>query len=110
MWNGIIIADDMNFHNGSERMPFTKSSTNFLRRPDVDGRPTMSRNSSHVHPSRRGADSFGISVNAYVTTLRGIGKNVVMTVNGEAGTCVCSVTLVSLERKVAATTGSDYVP
>jgi len=62
LWNGIIIAEDKNFHMGSKRMPFTKSSTNFRRRLAVNGRPTMSRNSSHVHPSRNEGHTISASM------------------------------------------------
>jgi hypothetical protein len=102
------MAEDKNFHNSLGRRPLAKSSTNFLRRLAVEERPAMSLNSSHVHPSRCGADFFGIHVNASVIALSGTGKKGDLHVDGGAGTCVCRVTLVSLERKLAATTGSDY--
>ena len=110
LWNGIIIADDRNFQSGFGRSPLTNSSPKFLRRPDVDGRPAMSRISSHVHPSRCGADFFGILVNASITALREIGTNADLYVDGGAWTCWYNVDLVSLARKVAATIGSDSVP
>ena len=69
------MAEDRNFHNGLGRRLFAKSSTDFLSRADVEGLPAMSRNSSHVHPSRCGADFLGIPMNASVTALSGIGKN-----------------------------------
>jgi len=110
LWNGIIIADERKVHRGFLRAPLTNSSTNFMRRLVVDGRPAMSRKSSHVHPSRWGADFFGILVNASITALKGIGTNVDLCADGGAGTCVCSVALVSLAMKVVATIGSDSVP
>ena len=53
---------------------------------------------------------FWHPVNAYVTALSGIGKNPDLQVDGGAGTCVLSVALVNVERKLVATTGSDSVP
>ncbi len=75
LWNGIIIADDKKFHKGFGSNPLTNSSTNILSRVVVEARLAMSlNNSSHVHPSRRGGgDFFGMPVNAFVTSLSGIG-------------------------------------
>ena len=76
-----------------------------MKRLVVDGSPNMSQNSPHVHSSRMGTVFFDIRVNAYVAVFGGIGTNVDLRVDGGAETCMCSVDLVSLERKVAATTG-----
>ncbi len=49
-------------------------------------------------------------VNASEMALIGIGTNGVLKDDGGIGTWLCGVFLVSLARKVAATTGSDSVP
>ena len=105
-----MIADDNNFHSGLGRSPFTKSSTNFLKRPAVEVRLTASLIRSHVNPSLWSADFFYMPTKASVTALFGIGTKVDLQAGGGAGTCVCIVDLVSLARKVAVTTGSDSVP
>ena len=101
----MMTAEVRNFHKGLGRRPLTKSSTNLLRRVVVEGLFAASRSSSHFHPSRWGADFFGMPTNAVVTALMGIATKAV-----GRGTWVWGVVLVSLTIKVAATTGSDSVP
>ncbi len=53
---------------------------------------------------------MGMPVNASEMALIGIGTNGVLKTDGGIGTWLCGLFLVSLARKVAATTGSDSVP
>ena len=53
---------------------------------------------------------MGMAVKASEMALIGIGTNGVLKEDGGIGTWLCGVFLVSLARKVAATTGSDSVP
>ena len=104
------MAEEGYFHRGLGRRLLTKSSTNLLKRVVVEGMFAASRNSPHVHPSRWGADFIGMPTNAYVTALMGIGTKGVLKEEGGRETWVWGVVLVRLARKVAATTGSEFVP
>jgi hypothetical protein len=105
-----MIAKDNNIHKGFGRNPLTKSSTNFLRRLVVEVRFAASLKNYHVHPSLIGADFFGMPVNASDIDFIGMGTKDDLKADGGACTYVCGDDLVSLTKRIAATTGSDSVP